>query len=110
MTYMIFDSGGNALGYYDDLNTAQAAVFEIVESEPSAVDEISLLEYSASGAPLGVAIPGRDIVTRFAVDRYLLARSTGTQAQGGAAGDYALAGYFATGATSPRVVAAPAAG
>lgn len=59
MTYMLLDDAGNAINAYDDEAIAHAALRSIAAESPET--EIVLIEYGASGLPVGPAIGAAEL-------------------------------------------------
>ncbi len=62
MNYGIFNLvSGSALAWYDSAEAAFAAVRQIAESEPDAVDELGLMHFDDGGTPKE-ALQGQELL------------------------------------------------
>jgi hypothetical protein len=63
MTYMIFDSTGNAVAAFDGEVEAHAALRSIVDGEPEVADDLLLMMYDDAGSQIGDAVMYSDLPT-----------------------------------------------
>ena len=56
MEYMILDGAGNAICAFDNLAAARATLQAIVDREPAASEELTLVEYDAQGHASGAHV------------------------------------------------------